>query len=479
ADDSLETIYVGPQIADILGVSQEEYLTDPHLWERHIHAEDRQRALDAVYDFIRTDREADYLEYRWVRPDGRVVWINDRTVKVRDADGRALMLQGVMFDVTQRKEAEEARRETEARFRTLVEHIPAAFHISGLDETASTIYISPQVEAILGYAPEEWVADDELWLKLLHPDDRERAVAVNRHHVTTHGPMSEDYRMIARDGRVVWIHDESVVMRDEQGRPLNAQGILLDITERKEDEELLRAGEEELRRSLEVLRRTDEERRQLLTRLLAAQEEERERVAEDIQDDSIQHMAAVGIRLETLRRQLTDPSQLGAVDQLGRTVEEAVGRLRHLLLELRPRILEKDGLAPALREYLESMAAEAGFSFAVDDRLAEEPPLEVRTAAYRIAQDAIQNVRDHARAGLVEVALSERDGGLLCRVTDDGVGFDPLAGSEAMGLAAMRERTELAGGWVRVRTAPGAGTTVEFWLPCEGPPGGGETAPAS
>ncbi len=138
-------------------------------------------------------------------------------------------------------------REAETRYRTLVEQIPAVVYIDSTDELSSAIYMSPQSEPMLGYRPEEWVADRELWVKLLHPDDRERAIAENNRTNQTGDPFCMEYRLLARDGRVVWVRDVAVMVRDRADRPLFWHGVMLDITERLSAEQAGKQAEEELR----------------------------------------------------------------------------------------------------------------------------------------------------------------------------------------------------------------------------------------
>jgi PAS domain S-box-containing protein len=146
---------------------------------------------------------------------------------------------GVFFvarDITERKRAEKRLREAEARYRTLVERIPAITYIDRPDNTA--VYTSPQIEAMLGYAIEEWQAN-EMWAERLHPDDREWVLAADGHSKAAGEPFSEEYRLLHKDGSVVWVRDEAVLLRSEAGEPLYWQGILVDITERKKAEEQL------------------------------------------------------------------------------------------------------------------------------------------------------------------------------------------------------------------------------------------------
>jgi diguanylate cyclase (GGDEF)-like protein/PAS domain S-box-containing protein len=131
-------------------------------------------------------------------------------------------------------------REMERRYRTLVEQLPLVVYVDALDELSSNIFTSAQVEPILGYTPEEWQSDPDLFVRLLHPDDRDRVLAAHARTHRTHDPLSVEYRLLSRDGDVVWIRDEGVIVLGDDGAPLYLQGYLLDITAEREAEEQLR-----------------------------------------------------------------------------------------------------------------------------------------------------------------------------------------------------------------------------------------------
>ena len=126
------------------------------------------------------------------------------------------------------------------RYRTLIEHLPLVVYVDALDEVSSNIFTSRQIEPLLGYTVEEWERESDLFARLLHPDDRERVLAAHRRTQETHEALSIEYRLLARDGRVVWLRDEGVVVFDAHGRPLHLQGYLLDITREREAEIQLR-----------------------------------------------------------------------------------------------------------------------------------------------------------------------------------------------------------------------------------------------
>ena len=142
---------------------------------------------------------------------------------------------------------------------------------------------------------------------------------------------------------------------------------------------------------------------------MTAQEEERARISVDVHDDSIQIMSAVELQIATLLRTRNDQQRQADLRKLQDTVGSAIGRLRNLLFELRPRVLDEEGLAPALRVYLRVLRDQTGIHTTLEDHLAEDPPSETRVILYRIAQEALTNVRKHSGASRASVSLHPRD----------------------------------------------------------------------
>ncbi len=225
----------------------------------------------------------------------------------------------------------------------------------------------------------------------------------------------------------------------------------------------------ELERNVAELREREEERRTLTERLFRAQEEERTRIAEDIHDDPIQALTAVALRIASLSQQAEKGDQRQAFQKLEETIAHAIERLRTFLFELRPPLLEREGLAAAARQYLRRTADQTGARTELDDRIGDAAQIERRAVAYRIIQEALTNVAKHAKPKNLSVVLERRDGGLHVEVRDDGVGMSEKTLTEAepghLGVSTMRERAELSGGWLHIESEPGSGTTVRFWLP--------------
>jgi PAS domain S-box-containing protein len=261
--------------------------------------------------------------------------------------------------------------------------------------------------------------------------------------------------VVTREGATRRYEPTVVAMPDRHGPPIGWLVVLRDVTEHH--------------RTPRSLRQLDEQRRSLLERVVTSQEQERRQVAGDIHDDAIQAMVAVSLQLQALGGRLRDPRSTELLSRLAATATESVGRLRQLVFELHPPLLDEVGLAAAIGQYAARAGELAGFVAQVSDESAGELPDELRVVAYRIVQEALANVRAHARAGRVAVRLKEVEGGLLVRVSDDGVGFLPglveRRPAGHLGLISMREQATMAGGWCRVASAPGMGTTVEVWIP--------------
>ena len=233
------------------------------------------------------------------------------------------------------------------------------------------------------------------------------------------------------------------------------------------DREQLRGLNGKLVEKISELEATNHERRKLVGQLLTAHEAERREIAEDIHDDSIQAVLAIGMRLDVLIQEGRE-SRL-QLEQLREMVGGAVMGLRRLLIDLQPVDVGGQGLANALAIHLEQAREEDGLAYHLENSLQHEPAEPARTVLYRAAREALTNARKHAGASRIIVVLKEQDGGFAVMVRDDGQGFAPEHALRVrpghLGLPALRERIEIAGGSLRIDSRPGAGSEVEVWLP--------------
>ncbi len=362
---------------------------------------------------------------------------------------------GLGYDVTDRKRAEEALRQSEERFRTLVEQIPAIVYAFRPDEVGSMLYISPQIESMLGFSQAEWMADPKLWRQQLHPDDCEHVLAEHARRRAVAEPFSCEYRLLTRTGRAVWVHDESIPVRGEGGQARFIQGVALDITERKRADARL----EEYAIRLRTLSR----------RLLDVQESERRFIARELHDEIGQLLTGLKLSLEMTTRLPADAVEANR-QQAQALVTELMERVSRLSLELRPTMLDDLGLLPALVWHLNRYTTRTDVKVDFKHRGVEGRRFapEVESSAYRIAQEALTNVARHAGVNEVRVRLWSERQKLGIQIEDHGCGFDPkptLAAGISGGISGMRERAALLGGQLTIESAPGAGTRLMVELP--------------
>jgi two-component system, NarL family, sensor histidine kinase UhpB len=349
----------------------------------------------------------------------------------------------------------------ETRFQTLVEQLPAITYIDRAD--GQPVYISPQVTALLGYPLEEWSASRDSWLSKVHPDDRARVRAQRVQKVDAGDMVSVEYRVVAADGRELWFYDQARVLTDEDGQPAFVQGVMLNITDRV--------------RAEHALHESETRRMRVLEEMLRSEEAERARIATELHDHTIQVMTAALILLDGLERAAAAGAVehlSGAIGKTRTTLAQAVERTRRMTFDLRPPLLETQGLGPALRDLADDAAVDGGVEVELDLRVGRHP-FVIEDLAYRTVSEALANARRHSMATTVRISLTEQDDRLVGRVTDDGRGFD--VGRESarsqlrvhLGLDAMRERVVLAGGRTDVQSSPGSGTTVAFEIPLRTP----------
>ena len=246
--------FVSPQIQDILGYPPERFLEDASFWFSIMHPDDLAylRSIDA---FNNADFRPFDHEYRMRHAEGRWVWVHDISTAVLGATGELEYFLGFLTDVSARRDAEERLREAELTFRTMVEQNPAVFYVQEVDPAdpsrSITTYVGPGDEELTGYARQATVVDPLLWRRLVHPDDRERVFAADAaSNLDGTRRFSEEYRLVRRDGRVVWVLDEARLVEPE-GRAPYWQGFQLDITARKEAEQRLQDAHEHLRLMVE------------------------------------------------------------------------------------------------------------------------------------------------------------------------------------------------------------------------------------
>jgi PAS domain S-box-containing protein len=364
-----------------------------------------------------------------------------------------------------------ARHEAETRYRRLVEQLPLITYIDSpfsSDDVAD--YVSPQIQSILGYTPAEWCAAPGFFAERVHPLDRDGLRTLQRTSHETGEPLEAEYRLRAADGSWVWLSDSRTIVLDHDGLPWYSQGFALDISARKQaelDREALLAQMQVQNAQLEAAQR---ERARLLARTVQVAEEERMRIAADLHDGPIQKLTVVAFNLDRLALRIARNERDAEVlaSEIREQVRSEMIALRRLMTELRPPILDERNLCAALNDCADQIFAETAIAHETNCALGDDwPAPEIETAVYRVVREALFNIRRHASATRVGVAITRDGESLHLLISDDGVGFDraSAAGRSSFGLLGMEERIGSLGGELHVASSVGKGTRIGATLP--------------
>ena len=224
---------VNGRLAVITGYTTDELLG--MRFSEFTHPEDQRRDWEAFQRAVSGETPEYELEKRFVRKDGGIVWVSVNVTILRDAVGVPVRSMAVILDINGRREAVRQLRESEARFRQVVETITEVFWVS--DRVRGKIaYVSPGYELVWGRPSEELYASSRVWEESIHPDDRDRVLAAAETKQIA-GGYDESYRIIRPDGGVRWIHDRAFPVRNEAGTVERIVGVAEDITERRKLEE--------------------------------------------------------------------------------------------------------------------------------------------------------------------------------------------------------------------------------------------------
>lgn len=440
-DKNWRFTYVNAAAARQMGRSAEQML-GKHVWTEV--PEGSRAEFERGYRQAMTEQRPIVLE-SYYAPLG--TWYESRLYP--SPEGLSIYFQ----DITQRKRAEAALQESEARTQLLVRW--SNIGLWDWDLRSDEVHFSPVWKRQLGYAAHELSNHRDEWISRLHPDDREPTLKAAKEYAEGRRAEYElECRLRHKDGSWRWILARAELQRDAGGQPVHLMGCHVDITERKQMRAELRA---------------------LSHRLLGVQEAERRQVAMELHDDVGQTLTAAKIALQSLQHAPDAVPLAPKLDESVGLIGRALEQVRSLSRELHPPMLDDLGLIPALRWMADEQASRAGLRLQfVSGPLDARPAAAVEIACFRVAQEALTNIVKHARAENVRVDVRTAEGLLHLRISDDGIGFDVGAAREkaargaTLGLISIEERAALAGGRVEWCSAPGEGSIVLAWMPLGG-----------
>lgn len=443
--------------ADQLGVERGELLQKPFLL--YVALEERPRFRSQLIRALKGP-----LSGKWETAEFRINTMGGSYFDAllegmvsRDLEGRPILRLAVV-DITRRKQAEEAQRISEERFRRCFE-----LGLIGMTITSPAkgfMEVNDRLCEILGYERNELL--QKRWTELTHPDDLGADLALfNDVLAGKIDAYTINKRCIRKDGQVIYATIAVKCLRREDGSVDYFVALLQDITQRKQADEAL----------ADYTRRLQS----LSGRLLEVQETERRQIARELHDEIGQSLTAIKIQLHAAQRHAD--TRMSKLEECLQVVDQALAQVQSLSLNLHPPQLDDLGLSAALRWYLDRQARAANLSpqFSIDP-LPARLHADLEIACFRVAQEALTNVIRHAEADQVLIELRQRSDELHLIVQDNGQGFDVDAARNhaisgtSMGLTGMQERTELAGGRLELISSFESGTKIHAVFPIAYPP---------
>ena len=458
-------------------------------WQAIVHPDDALASIERWHQALAAGAQFD-TEYRLRRADGVYRWHIGRNVPLRDQHGQIVGWFGSATDIEDLKQAEAARRESEERFRLLVDGA-RDYAMFLLDPRNRITFWSAGAERVFGWSEAEVLGQSGAII--FTPEDRERGAVEHEVQTALQEGRALDRRWhLRKDGGRLFLDGVLVRLDDERGGLRGFVKVGRDATvQRRAEEEVrhardeleirvqertadLAAANQALQQEIAERRQVEAERAALMERIITAQEEQRQRIARELHDSLGQFLTALSVRLSALQVQTAELPEISArLADLQRVAAQIDTELDRLTMELRPPALDDIGLVEALASYTLEWTATSGISVDIIpiklDR-ARLPPV-VEATVYRIVQEALTNVLKHAQASQVSLILERRPDALRVIVEDNGRGFDPEAvvrertGGRQLGLVGMSERAAFAGGAVTVESAPGKGTSIYLSIP--------------
>ena len=457
ADPEGRFTFVNEGYRRLIGKPLEELIGHPFL--DIVHEDDLADVLTVFRHTLESPLSRIQFDCRILTPGGSA-WVSWDGGAIQDERCMITEIQAVGHDVTSRKAAERALKDSEARYRSIVES--SATFICRLDHEARFVFLNDAYCRKLGKRLDELIGRPAI--DVVHEDDRAESFTEIRRTIELPGYRTTvENRNRTPDGWS-WITWEACATGDQEGPRFEVQAFGRDVTER-------RAAEEALHASLDELRRSEEKLRLLAQHQTTIREEERRRLGFDLHDDVCQELVGIAIMIESLRRRLQPlpPAETAELNRIVRYLNEVVEHLRLLARDLQPMLLPELGLEGGLRALAEGMSSDATHVAAEFRTPIPRLGQEIELAVYRIAQEALANATRHATARAIVLTLGVADHVLHLEVRDDGHGFvvQDRQRARALGLVSMEARATALGGDLEIWSEPGKGTAIRLQCPLD------------
>ncbi len=463
----------------IIGLDRKDLEAGQIFWDRITPEEYLSRDVQAIAEAQAMGVSATY-EKEYVRPDGGRVPVLMAWATV---GGRG-QLAAFVLDITKRKRAEEALRESEQRLALALSGTRIGLY--DRDMITGAVRGTEQIARLLGLRPPppppppttttttlSQAYDYHDWAERVHPEDWPRVDEEMRRYMVADVPYELEYRILWPDGSVHWLADRGIFHRGPDGRPAHLLGVAMDITERKRAEDALRdlnaTLESKVAQRTAELRRRAKQLQKMTLDMSEAEDRERQRLAEILHDDLQQVLAAAKFHLSLIRGEIrNNPALHETGEQIDQMLRDAIAKSRSLSHELSPAVLHHGDF----RETLEWLAnqVQAKHGLVVHVHTHEQIGLKsdaTRAFLYKVARELLFNVVKHAQVAEARIRVRRLGRRVFLSVSDRGRGFDvqQLGWTPGFGLLSIRERIELLGGCMKVKSAAGKGSTFLIVVP--------------
>ena len=476
--------YMSAQIEALVGYTPEEWTSDADFFARALHPDDRERVL-AAFAAAKDAHQPIQIEYRLLAKDGHVVWVQDDAAMAHDDKGLPLYVQGYLADVTRRKEGELKLREAQERYRALAEELPLVTYVGSPSQDEASRYVSPQIEQLVGYTPEEWLSSGGMFASRLHADDRAAVLEQTRQSKIDGTALEIEYRLLTRDGREIFVRDTALPVRDDAGRIRHWQGFVVDITARR--------AVEAQRDSLLETERAQNERLRELDRL---KDEFVALISHELRTPLTSILGYLELALDDAA-ELPDEHRkfLEIVERNAGRLLELVGDLLFIAqleagkLALEWSEVDLERVVAQCVETNQPAATQAGIALSAAGRVGSRVPGDPARLA-QVVDNLVSNALKFTPAGgRVTVRLAREGTAAVIEVEDTGMGipaaeqehlFDRFfrtrsAGEQAipgtgLGLSIAQAIVQAHAGSISVESTEGTGTTFRIELPLTAEP---------
>ena len=442
-DASTDLLVRSAESTKILGIPEATPLTGQQILAC-VHPDDRDRLVAAIGE-LSPENPSLAITYRMIRPDGSMIWVERNSRAQFDEQGKLLRIIGIVADITARKRAEEAQRESEERFRLVANTAPMLIWMA--DTHRLCTYFNHSWLAFTGRPIELEVGNG--WAEGVHPDDLQWCLDTYVRAFDAREKFKMEFRLRRYDGEYRWILDLGVPRFNQDGTFAGYIGSCMDVTDRKLAEETLSG---------------------VNSRLIEAQERERARISRELHDDISQRLAMLTIELEQLGQKFFDspPDLLHRVARLRNLSSDLASDVQALSHELHSSKLEYLGITTAMRAFCHEFSNQQNVEVVFDhDEIPRTLPQDISLCIFRVSQEALQNAAKHSGVRHFDVELRCAPDAISLTVHDSGAGFDRERAlrTKGLGLISMAERVKLVGGRFSIDSQPQRGTTIRARVP--------------